>query len=135
MVLISWNNDLSVNIVEVDRQHQKLIRIINELHDAMRARKTVEVLGKIINDLVDYTVIHFSFEEKYFAQFKYPRTLSHKKEHKYFINKINEFKKGFDSGRILMSMDIMNFLKEWLIKHIQGTDKQYVSLFHENGVK
>ena len=135
MGLINWNNDLSVNIVEIDQQHQKLVGMINELHDAMRARKTLKILGKIIDDLIDYTVIHFSFEEKYFAEFRYYKTLSHKNEHKNFIKKIKEFKQGFDSGRLMMSVDIMNFLTEWLVKHIQGSDRLYVSLFHEKGLK
>ena len=135
MGLISWNNEFSVNIDEIDRQHQKLLGIINELHDAMRARKTLKVLGKIIDDLIEYTVIHFSFEEKYFAQFRYYKILSHKNEHKDFVKKIKEFKKGVDSGRLMMSVDIMNFLIEWLVEHMKGSDKLYVPLFHENGLK
>ncbi|MCP3943643.1 MAG: hemerythrin family protein [Desulfobacteraceae bacterium] len=134
MALINWNDSLSVNVAEIDLQHQKLISMINDLHDAMKIRKAKEVLGKIIDELLDYTVTHFSVEEKYFAQFNYPETASHKKEHTAFVDKIKDVKKGFDEERLMISMDIMNFLKSWLENHIKGTDKKYSSLFNAKGL-
>ena len=65
MALIQWNNDLSVNVKEIDTQHQNLIRMINELFDAMKVGKGTEVLGKIFLQLTNYTKTHFQTEEKY----------------------------------------------------------------------
>ena len=135
MPLIEWNENLSVNISEFDQQHKKLIGMINELHDAMRKRKAKDVLGKIVDGLIDYTETHFSNEEKYLEQFNYPRIVTQKKEHSYFVKKITEFKKGFDEGCPMLSIDIMNFLKDWLVNHIQGTDKKYSAFLNEKGMK
>ncbi len=135
MALIDWNDTYSVDVTEIDQQHKKLVSIINELNTAMKERKAAETMGKTIDELIDYTVTHFIVEEKYFDKFNYPETVSHKKEHDDFINKIKDVKKSFDKGSLMLSIDIMNFLKDWLINHIQGTDKKYSSFFNEKGLK
>ncbi len=135
MALFDWSDDLSVNVAEIDLEHKKLIAMINELNDAMRERKANEVLGKIIEGLLDYTLTHFAKEENYFEQFNYSSALDHKKEHTAFVEKVKDVQKGFEEGRLLLSLDIMNFLKDWLKNHIQGTDKKYTAHFNENGLK
>ena len=134
MPLFEWNENLSVKVKELDEQHKKLISIINDLHDAMRQRKTKDILNDIINGLISYTETHFSTEEKYFEQFYYDMTLPHKNEHKNFVKKVLDFKKGFDENRMMLSMDIMNFLKDWLTGHINGRDKEYSAFFNDKGL-
>jgi len=135
MALIEWDDTYSVNVAEIDRQHKRLAALINELNDAMRERKTKDVLGQIISRLSLYTETHFSTEEKFFDQFNYPETETHVKEHKDFIKKINEFKQSFDENRLMLSIDVLDFLKEWLVKHIQGSDKKYSLFFNRHGLK
>ena len=135
MALIEWNDSLSVNVAEIDEQHKKLIGLINDLHAAMSAGKSNDMMGGILNELVEYTKYHFSSEEKYMDQFHYPGTLVHKKEHEGFVNKALEFKGNFESGNASISVDLLNFLKDWLINHIQGTDKRYSNFFNEKGLK
>jgi len=135
MSLIEWGNKLNVDIEEIDNQHKKLVGLVNDLHLAMKERKAKETLGKIIEGLKDYAIVHFATEEKYFDQFNYVNSTSHKREHQGFIDKVNEFNAGFDKGKIMLSMEIMDFLKEWLLNHIQKKDMAYASFFHEKGLK
>ena len=135
MALITWNDTLSVKVAEIDRQHQKLISMINELNDAMRQGKGKDVLGEIIKSLVDYTVTHFKTEETYFDKFGYPEKDSHKKEHTDFVKKTSDFKEGFEKGKLGLSIELMNFLSNWLQNHIKGTDKKYSQFFNEKGLK
>ena len=135
MALIQWNDSFSVNVVEIDRQHQKLVGMINDLTDAMRQGKSKDILGKIINGLIGYAVTHFRTEEKYFDRFGYPETNSHKKEHSDFTKKIAEFKAGFDAGKLGLSIEVMDFLSNWLQNHIKGVDKKYGPFFNEKGLK
>ena len=135
MAFMDWNSSLSVNIVEIDNQHKKLVGMINELSDAMKARKGNEVIGKILNGLVDYTKTHFAAEEKYFAQYGYPDTAAHKQEHATFINEINKFKQDFESGKLSISIDVLKFLSNWLVTHIKGTDQKYSKFLNDKGVK
>lgn len=135
MSLIKWNDSLSVNVVKIDQEHKKLVEMINELTDAMKAGHGKDVLGKILNGLISYTASHFQTEEKYFQQVKYPDAAAHKKEHVAFVQKVTEFKKEFDAGRATVSVNILQFLSKWLQNHIKGTDQKYSSFFHENGIR
>lgn len=135
MAFIEWNESLSVNVAVIDGQHQKLIAMINELHEAMSQGKGRTVLGRIVSGLVSYTESHFRTEEKYFDIYGYPEALSHKKEHADFVAKVSEFKDGVEQGKIALSIEIMNFLSDWLRNHIKGVDKKYLSFFNEKGLR
>ncbi|GAB4177975.1 MAG: bacteriohemerythrin [Calditrichia bacterium] len=135
MALIEWNDTLSVKVHEIDLQHKKLVALINELNDAMRQGKGKEVVGKIINDLINYTLTHFQTEEKYFDRFDYPETESHKKEHANFVSKVSEFQDKFEKGSFSLSIEVLNFLSNWLRSHIKGTDMKYSQFFRDNGLR
>ncbi|MDM8516057.1 bacteriohemerythrin [Desulfobacterales bacterium HSG16] len=135
MALIEWKSSYSVNVAEIDRQHQKLIKILNILDDAMRQGKGKDVLGKIVNSLIDYAQIHFSTEEMYFVKLEYPDSAAHIKEHKDFVKKVFKFKNDFNQGKLGLSIDIMNFLSGWLTNHIQVSDKKYEPFFNSKGLK
>ncbi len=135
MPLIQWDNSFKVNVAEIDQQHQRLVSMVNELNDAMKMGKGKEVLSKIINGLFSYAATHFSTEEKYFDQFGYPDTISHKLEHAAFVKKVSEFKSGFEKGKVGLSIEVMDFLSEWLKNHIKGSDMKYSKFFNEKGLK
>jgi hemerythrin len=134
MAMITWNDNLSVKVKEIDLQHQKLIDMINELNEAMKKGKGKESLAKIINGLVSYTATHFKQEERYFDKFGYPDTVNHKKEHVAFVKKVTDFKNGFEKNNLSVTVEVMNFLSDWLKNHIKGTDKQYSAFFNEKGL-
>lgn len=125
MAGLSWSDSFSVGVNEIDAQHKKLIDLLNKLSDAMRAGKGNDVLGGILNELISYTQTHFKTEERYFKQYNYPDTQAHVAEHNAFVKKVSEFKEGFDAGKLAVSIDVMKFLGDWLVKHIKGSDQKY----------
>ncbi len=124
MALITWTSMFSTGIGEQDNQHKKLIELINQLNDAMQEGKGAEVLGKVLSELVSYTVFHFGYEEKLMDQYNYGDSSAHKSEHVKFVQTVGEFKKNFDSGNAVISVEVMNFLRDWLTNHIMKTDKK-----------
>lgn len=134
MPLMEWDNNLSVGVTEIDDQHKKLVDHLNVLNDAMKERKGKEVMDDILEGLVEYAATHFATEEKYFDKYNYPKKTTHTKEHTSFVINIMEFKKGFDDGKVTLTMDLMCFLKDWLAKHINGSDKHYTKCFNRNGL-
>ena len=135
MALINWSDSLSVNVNEIDLQHRKLIDMINELNEAMKIGKGKDSLGKILNGLISYTATHFKTEEQFFDKFGYPDTVNHKKEHVAFVKKVTDFQDGFEKKNLAVTMEVMNFLSDWLRNHIKGTDKKYSKFFNDKGLK
>lgn len=135
MALITWSSMLSTGIAEQDNQHKKLIDLINQLNDAMQAGKGADILGKVLSELVNYTVFHFEYEEKMMGQYSYSDTAAHKAEHQKFVQTVGEFKRKFDSGNAVITVEIMSFLRNWLTGHIMKTDKKLGHELAKGGAK
>ncbi len=125
MEMISWSEKYSVNNFLIDAQHKKLVSIINRLHAAMKEGKAKNILEFILDDLIMYTKEHFRTEERMMMNANYPGLKEHSQEHEKLTEKVIDFQKLFIEGKALITMDLMNFLKSWLINHIEGTDKKY----------
>ncbi len=124
MPYIEWNSNISVNVADIDTQHKKLVNLINTLHEAMTQGKGKEILGKVLDELVDYTKTHFSFEEGKMQAAGYKQYLSHKLEHDRFTRQVMDLQKQYHDGKATITIDVLNFLKDWLVNHIQGVDRK-----------
>jgi len=135
MALFKWNETLSVKIKSIDEQHKKLIDMINDFYDNIINRTNNENMSKLISSMKHYTLVHFTAEEKYMEYYEYPEYEKHKKEHETFIVKVTEVEEKLKSGKLVLSLEMTMFLKDWLKKHIQGTDKKYSDFFISKGLK
>ena len=126
MPLMAWNDRLSVGIASIDKEHQKLVGLLNDFYDAVQAGHGKESLAGLLKALVDYTKVHFANEEQLFAKTIYPEAAEHKKLHDDLTHQVVEFQKKFAKGASpALSTETLNFLKTWLLTHIQGADKKY----------
>ncbi|HPM01343.1 MAG TPA: bacteriohemerythrin [Candidatus Cloacimonadota bacterium] len=135
MAYLEWNNTFSVKIAEIDKQHQMLVSYINELHDAMAQGKSKQVMGELFTKLANYAVEHFTLEEKLMFENSYPDYISHKNAHTDFVKKVTESRNSFEAGKFLISIEVMNFLKDWLMGHIMGVDQRYSAFLNEKGIR
>jgi len=132
---MTWKDEYSVKIQTIDSQHKKLIDLLNQIYDASRVGKGKEILGKILNELVTYTKIHFATEEEFFKKFSYPGYIQHKIEHDKLTKQVTDFQEQYAIGRVTLSIEIMQFLKDWLNGHILGTDKKYSEFLNSKGLR
>ncbi len=134
MALMEWSENYSVKVNALDNQHKRIVSLINELHSAMRQAQGKEVLGKILEELTDYTIFHFSAEEKLMKDNNYPGYINHKAEHDKLTKQVKELTANFKSGKNLVSQEVLQLLKDWLLNHIAGSDKKYSSFFNNVGI-
>ncbi len=134
MALVVWKDIYSVNVNEIDQQHKKLVAIVNELHDAMTIGKGKDVLGKVLGELIDYTLYHFATEEKYFDLYDYPESDHHKKQHKDLVEQVASLQGKFEKGEKVLTLEVMNFLRDWLHDHIVGSDKLFGPYLNSKGL-
>ncbi len=125
-VLIRWNQTYELGHAEIDNQHKKLVDIINDFYNAFANAEAHEKIGQIINDLVNYTVFHFTSEEEIFIDSAYPEKETHLKTHKSFVDKLKDYHREIKEGNMTTTYDLMTFLRDWLVNHIMGTDKGYI---------
>jgi len=118
----------------MDNQHKKLFELVSELHGAMGEGHGKDVVDNVLHKLIDYTVNHFSAEEKLMEKYKYPGLLAHRAEHKALTDKVLAFKKDFEAGTGSVTPQLMMFLQQWLRNHIQTVDQRYGEFLNAHGV-
>jgi hemerythrin-like metal-binding protein len=135
MPLMTWTDKMSVGVKVLDDDHKRLMALINDLHDGLKAGHGKEALGKILDGLVNYTKSHFAREEQFFSKTGYPNSHTHKKEHDDLTHQVLDVQAKYKSGDVAtLSMDVMDFLKTWLTNHIQGSDQKYSTHLNAHGV-
>jgi hemerythrin len=135
MSTFTWNDSYSVHVYQFDAQHKKLFSIINELADAMRVGKGDDVIRDVVSQLAVYTRTHFLQEEVAMRQTGYPELVSHQAQHNKLMTDVEQYKKNLDEGRRPNSVAVLNFLRKWLVDHIQKTDKKYSAHLNTHGVQ
>lgn len=135
MSIITWSDEYSVDIQEIDEQHKKLISIINKLYEALAAKKERDRVTEVLNELVEYTKVHFAVEETLMRVFHYEEYDAHKEIHDRIVNRVLDFQKKFNAGNDEVGMELLMFLKDWLFDHIQKVDTRYSKHFQKHGVK
>jgi hemerythrin len=135
MAFFTWSENFSVGVREMDAQHQKLVAMVNQLHDAMAVGKGNEMIGPILTGLVDYTKSHFAAEERLMSAHGYPTLPAHKVEHENLVKQVGEIVAKFKAGKTMISVSVMNFLRDWLMGHIKGSDKGYGMYLNGKGVR
>jgi len=124
MPLMTWNERLAVGVKVLDDDHKKLVGMVNQLYDAIQTGHGKDSLGKILDGLIDYTKVHFAREEQFFAQTGYGASVAHKKEHDDLARQVLDVQAKYKAGvNGTLSLEVMNFLKNWLVTHIQGSDQ------------
>jgi hemerythrin len=123
MAHLKWSSDLDIGVDLIDEQHKRIVKYINELYDAQRAKDAAKA-GEVIEDLVDYTVSHFSFEESMMEQANYPFLAAHQKVHALFIKRVGTFIERYEAGEDVID-ELLTTLQKWLINHIRNEDGDY----------
>lgn len=134
MPFFPWTDDFVLGIEKVDEQHHWLVDMTNQLYDELaKPDPDRNVVGEIVEGLMDYTVNHFIVEEELFQRHDYPETAAHKAEHDRFTSNVMSLLQRFEDGADVND-DALNLLKEWLTHHILSVDKAYTPFLKGKGV-
>lgn len=124
MQMMVWTENYEIGIPEVDEQHQHLISVVNDLHEAILKGQGQDYLENVLNKLIDYVEFHFSTEEKLMEKVEYPEMGEHCFEHLGLKSRVLAFQKKFKEESEPLSEDLMLFLRYWLENHITVVDKK-----------
>jgi hemerythrin-like metal-binding protein len=124
MSLFAWADAYSVHNPQIDSQHKELFRLADQLHDAMSKGAARTVIGATLKRLSDYTVTHFQWEETLMRNSRYPQLEAHRRMHNEFATRVLTLRKAFDEGRSSVTVETLEFLRNWLKNHILVVDRQ-----------
>jgi hemerythrin len=126
---ISWSDDFALNLPEIDAQHQVLFGLFGELWNAIVARAGQADMLRLIADLDDYAVQHFKEEEAFMTVTGFPRLEGHKMAHETFVRRVAAERLAIEKGSPNLSLDLLRFLRDWLVEHIMVSDREYARYY------
>lgn len=132
---VEWSDDYSVGIQVIDEDHKRLLHLINNLQTAAHYHTDETFVKEAMDELVDYTKTHFKREEDLMEENGYPDFEAHKAEHEAMIAKVGETLKAFEQNQDSAIEDAVQYLKTWLINHINGSDQGYSGFLRDKGVR
>ncbi|GLT18306.1 chemotaxis protein [Vibrio zhanjiangensis] len=132
--LMVWNDQLDIGLNEINRQHQTLLHLVNELHHLLKHGYGLAAIKRVVQGLIDYTANHFKYEEILFGQIGYQQTNEHIKKHNQLVERALDFQKRVEHGEDIGD-ELMQFLKNWLNQHIMIEDKAYADAFKQHGLE
>ncbi|OGU15225.1 MAG: hypothetical protein A2076_16020 [Geobacteraceae bacterium GWC2_53_11] len=134
MTISTWDDSIALGIPVIDEQHKALFGWIDTLNEAIKKGDGSEAVGEIIWKLITYVTEHFTAEERLMLSCNYPGLEAHRKEHDQFVLRLQEIQVNYIDGHE-MGRQILDFLVDWLICHIKGTDQGYSRFIHQQEKK
>lgn len=126
-ILKSWDSSYSVGVSQLDQEHQKLLDMFFQLHQALTLGKSKAIIVQLVSELKEYTLTHFKHEESYLEQINHPTLDEQKQEHDAFVHKVDEFEIQLDKGNTFLSMQVLQFLNDWIANHILDKDMKFAN--------
>lgn len=131
---MDWSDRFALGIDLMDQQHQVLFRLIDQLAKAIQEGNPDQELKLIFTQLSDYTLTHFAAEEALMAKHGYPADQDHIENHRTLVYSLSDLVLKAKEGEPLVPLKAMNFLRQWLYQHIDGTDRQFAEFLRSRGL-
>lgn len=125
MAFVDWNSGLETGQAEMDRQHRRLVELLNQLHEAMKSGKGADQVQSIVTGLGSYTRTHFQAEEALLRQRGWSGLTRHLMLHQDLLKQLGEFEESLRRNQRISTLELATFLKDWLMKHILQEDRSY----------
>ncbi len=131
---VVWQDQYNVGCSLIDEDHKRLMNLINRLNMAVRYHTGETFEQQAMEELHDYTKVHFAREEVLMRKYNYPEYETHKKQHDAMTAKTDAFLKDYEARGHDALIDVAPYVRQWLINHIYNTDQQYAAFLREKGI-
>ena len=137
--MFEWKEKYSVGVEKFDKQHKQLLKIGRDLVSAFENMEKgidqYDLIVELLQEMQEYTVYHFESEEKAMAEIEYPELEKHKEVHQKFVNKLKNIDlENIDEDQKQFSMELLDFVANWIEQHILGEDQKYKPFFADKNI-
>jgi hemerythrin len=135
MPFLEWKDSYNIGVKEIDNQHRGLFDLISKLFTSRLYEPDGKYFFLTLNKFMEYAQVHFSTEERYMQEAQYPKFAEHQREHELFIEQVSKLIQDVEKKEPDIENKTLDFLKEWYLAHILGTDRDLEKWFQEKGFK
>lgn len=124
--LMQWTEEqYGTTVPKFDEEHKNLFRFVNQLHRSIVESKDRSIVKHNLDALVSYVVEHFLSEEEMMQSKGFEGYEAHKRSHDKFVETCANLQEQFAAGQDNITLETMQYIKNWLDSHIPNTDRQY----------
>ena len=124
MEWIPWNDILRIGHAAIDAEHMAMVRLFNQLTEAVTSKKGKRACGNILDNIIEYTISHFKLESELMDGYKFPKSAQHNVEHAQLIRQARNYRAKFQAGALGSHIELIHFPEDWLTRHILTSDKE-----------
>ena len=135
MPFLEWKDSYNLGVKEIDNQHRGLFDIISKLFTSRSYESDGKYFFLMLNKFVEYAQVHFATEERYMQEAQYPKFAEHHHEHELFIVQVSKLLQDVEKKTPEIEKTTLDFLKDWYLAHIVGTDRDLEYWFQAKGFK
>ncbi|HEX3020922.1 MAG TPA: hemerythrin family protein [Lachnospiraceae bacterium] len=128
--MFEMKEEYKIGVQFIDEQHAKLFEIAERAYQLLSndyIPDKYDGIVTILQELTDYTRMHFADEEAYMESIGYKKMFTQKIDHDAFVRRLEEMDlQKVDDNQEESILNILNYLNDWLVHHILEKDKQIV---------
>ena len=132
--MIEFDDSLLTHVEEMDKQHMRLVELLNSVYELLKEGKKEEALELFKREILSYTEYHLSEEEKFMEKIGYPELDDHRKVHDMFRREICNLAPYIGKGDPKAFREALAHAWGWIYTHIAKTDKKYGIYAKEKGL-
>lgn len=126
-----------MNVKQIDLQHQEILESMHFIYDSLMSKKSPDIINKELEVLMNHANAHFLTEEMYFKEFNYDGAAEHIEAHNKLRRDAGDFVikiKQVNGDTYEIVFELIDFLENWLVDHLETLDKKYTKCFNEHGL-
>ena len=132
---VEWGDQYLLGIEQFDEHHRHLFGLLDGVYQLFGSRTSGDgELVRILDSLAEYATYHFTLEESWMRKLGYPKQEEHLLEHERFARRLSEFNQHFKDGTAHLTLEILSFLRGWLLNHILKIDAEYASFIRKGPI-
>jgi hemerythrin-like metal-binding protein len=134
MATSSWGDEYEVNVMQIDVQHRMLLKLIDNIHDCVEARVDKIVLKDLLDELAEFTRMHFLSEEQLMKAHGFPDLIEHHEEHRALLQHLNELVMKVSNGKFPTFYSDYDISSDWALVHISDQDNTLGTFLNSKGI-
>lgn len=133
-LLVTWTHASIVDVQSMDNEHAIIMDVMNELRLALVQGAKRGQANELLNKLIEVTGMHFWNEEQLMERHGFPGLAEHRSEHHRLLAQLAESAHRVQQGEAVHMTDLLCFLHDWFIDHVEALDKLYGLWMNQHGV-
>ena len=131
----AWDEGLGTGIPGVDAEHRLQVSLLNALEQVLRQGKDRPLAERTLQQLVDFTSVHFLSEELMMRLYAYPQHDAHALEHGRLLEQVEAIRKAAQGSDPAAALALVEALRTWLVSHIRSMDQGFALWCAKNGIR